>query len=324
MSTADQNTFIGELHKKIDRMGVNAAIRTKIRRTIFDERGGFRGFKVCANDQRIEENRLKPYASEAESDPVIPWQVCAEAGDGWMVAQHLGLVRAYQDDYPFVRSIVKLDSHVNIRNPDFNMDKKTLSELISSVEEAAQAGADGVGWTVYCGSGDERMDAENIKKSVAVRQAAEKAGLIPVAWLYFRGAEVERRGGEYTDYMLEYVTAFGNEAAIPVLKIPMYRERLKGPDDAGKGPKMPAPYDTLQRSKADVLASINRAAGLSLVIVAGGPRSDRMDPFFEMVSDCRTAGWAGAAVGRNIFGQPTRAERVAVARRIGQVFHGQG
>jgi len=160
--------------------------------------------------------------------------------------------------------IVKLNGKTNLVKGD------PISRQLCSVEEAANLGAIGVGYTIYLGSIHE---SEMFEEFENIQREAHKRGLPVIVWIYPRGSGVK---GMKSRFLLAYATRVGLEIGADIVKVQW----------DGK--------------KKEDLAWAVRAAGKTKVVIAGGKKADEKTLVKE-VKEALGAGVSGLAIGRNVW-----------------------
>lgn len=138
-----------------------------------------------------------------------------------------------------------------------------------SVERAAEIGADAVGFTMYGGSGRE---GEMFEEFAAVQETARAHGLPVVMWSYPRGGSIE---DDQSRDVISYGARLALELGADVAKV-----------------KYPGSAEAAREAAA--------MAGETKVTLSGGAKTGDRE-FLETVHEVVQAGFAGLAVGRNIW-----------------------
>lgn len=158
--------------------------------------------------------------------------------------------------------------------------------LVCTVEEALRMGADAVSIHVNVGADDE---AEMLKALGDVACKCDYWGMPLVAMMYPRGPKVESEHG------VEYVklaARVGAELGADIIK-------------------------TNYTGDPDTFREVVRGCPVP-VVVAGGPKNDTEEDFFNMVRGAMDAGARGVAIGRNVF---QAEDPSAVTQRICEIVH---
>ncbi|HXY28107.1 MAG TPA: class I fructose-bisphosphate aldolase, partial [Acidimicrobiales bacterium] len=160
--------------------------------TLFDHGrlGGSGYISILPVDQGIEHSAAASFAkSPAYFDPLNLLEL-ALAGECSAVATTLGTLglasRRYVHKIPF---IVKLNHNAFLHVPD------TYEQIMfSSVRQAADLGALGVGATIYFGSPDMDRELQEVAGAFA---EAHRLGMFTVLWCYLRNASFKKDGVNY-------------------------------------------------------------------------------------------------------------------------------
>lgn len=269
-------------------------------------------------DQGIEHSAAASFAKfPAYFDPA---RLCdlAIAADCNAIATTLGglgiVSRRYVHKIPF---IVKLN-HNNFLNYPNTYDQI----MFSSVEQAADLGAVGVGATIYFGS--EGADRQIVEVSQAFDEA-HRLGMFTVLWCYLRNSDFKKDGVDY--HVSADLTGQANhlgvtiEADIIKQKQP---ENNGGYNAIGFGKTDPLVYSDLTTDHPIDLARwqvVNCYAGRIPLINSGG-ESKGADDLAQAVRTAvinKRAGGAGLIVGRKAFQRPTE-EGAALIHAIQDVY----
>ena len=217
---------------------------------------------LLAMDQGMEHG-----PTDFNAKNVNPEYVCDLACRGGFTgfAIQKGIARLYKENYSGkVPLVLKLNGRTNIVPKD-----ECYSSQVCSVKEAADLGADAVGYTIYMGSPRE---ADMFREFGAIEREAHDYGLACVVWSYPRGRHVK---DEKSPEMVAYAARVALELGADVVKI-----NYPGSVDAMKW----------------VVAS----AGRCKVISAGGSKQPDAE-FLAKVNDIMAGGGSGLAVGRNVW-----------------------
>jgi class I fructose-bisphosphate aldolase len=84
----------------------------------------------------------------------------------------------------------------------------------------------------------------------------------------------------------------------------------------------PAPYDSLEEDRREMLARVIRSAGRSMVIFAGGSKLQD-DELLGRIDDCMAAGATGFIFGRNMWQRPLD-QALAMSARVHQLLSRYG
>lgn len=159
-----------------------------------------------------------------------------------------------------------------------------ISTQTCSVSEAIALGASAVGYTVYAGSKYEHLMLEEFGK---IEEEAHKYGLPVIMWSYPRGESIKN---DETPEIVAYAARIAFEMGADIVK-------LKYPNNDSN------------------LSWIVKSADATKVFLSGGaPVDDKT--FEDHVRKVMAAGFAGVAVGRNIFQSNDPLKRLKSIREI--------
>ncbi len=280
--------------------------------------GGTGYVSILPVDQGIEHSAAASFSKNpAYFDPANLLEL-ALAGECSAVATTLGnlglLSRRYVHRIPF---IVKLNHNQFLHYPN------TYNQIMfSSVRQAADLGAMGVGATIYFGSEDSDRELQEV--SVAFAEA-HRLGMFTVLWCYMRNPAFQKDGVNYE--VSADLTGQANhlgvtiEADIIKQKQP---ENNGGYNVVGFGKTDPLVYDELTTDHPIDLTRwqvVNCYAGRIGLINSGGESKGESD----LAQAVRTAvinkraGGMGLIVGRKAFQRPL-AEGAALIQAVQDVF----
>jgi class I fructose-bisphosphate aldolase len=280
--------------------------------------GGSGYVSILPVDQGIEHSAAASFAKNpAYFDPLNLIEL-ALAGDCNAVATTLGTLglasRRYVHRIPF---IVKLNHNQFLHYPN------TYNQIMfSSVRQAADLGAVGVGATIYFGSDDSDRELQEVSTAFA---EAHRLGLFTVLWCYMRNPAFQKDGVNYE--VSADLTGQANhlgvtiEADIIKQKQP---ENNGGYNVIGFGRTDPLVYSELTTDHPIDLTRwqvVNCYAGRIGLINSGGDSkgdSDLSQAVRTAVINKR-AGGMGLIVGRKAFQRPM-AEGAALIHAIQDVF----
>ena len=218
---------------------------------------------ILAYDHGLEHGPVDFADVPASADPETVFDVATHDAVTAFAVQK-GLAEAYYPSYEDdVTLLAKLNGTSNMwmGEPD--------SAVNWSVENAADLGADAIGFTLYGGSNNEVEMAEEFRDA---QEAARGHDMGVVMWSYPRGQGLKNDTSAST---IAYASRLGLELGADITKI-----------------KYPGSADAMQWA-CDV-------AGNTKVVMSGGSKtSDR--EFLETVETAMNAGASGLAVGRNVF-----------------------
>lgn len=254
---------------------------------------------VLPIDQGLEHGPRDFFDAPESQDPEFEFRIAVE-GRYSAIACQIGLAEKFYPKYAGkVPLILKLNGKTEIPP-----DETPLSPLNATVEDAVRLGADAVGYTLYVGTA--RQD-EDFRQFRAVREEATRYGLPIVVWSYPRGAAVESKGGKDSVYAIDYAARVAQELGADVIKLNVPKI---DPEKLMKSPKV------YQRdwTPESALQQVIRSAGKSLVIFAGGERSQG-EQALSKATQCMDAGASGLIFGRNVW-QRNYSEALSVSQSI--------
>ncbi len=210
-------------------------------------------------------------------------------------ATQLGLINRYGKKYSSINYVAKLNSKTPLVTTQHS---DPYSELLWSVEQAvtcAQQGnisLCGVGYTVYLGSIHE---AAMLKQAAQVVYQAHSHGLAAILWMYPRGVCIKNeRDGNIIAGAAGVASALGADFV-----------------------KIYQPEASWNSSTEDFITKAVHAAGQTRVILSGGSYKTEHD-FLHMLTQARTSGVSGFAIGRNMF-QRTLADAQSLITKISRL-----
>jgi class I fructose-bisphosphate aldolase len=139
-----------------------------------------------------------------------------------------------------------------------------------SVKYAIRLGAAAVGYTIFIGSAHE---SEMMAEFGRIQEEAHEHGMPVVLWVYPRGEFVKN---DITREVVAWAARTGLELGADAVKVKYTGE--------------------IESFRWAV-----RAAGKTLVYMAGGPKPATEGEFLRQVGECMKAGAVGVAVGRNVW-----------------------
>jgi len=146
-------------------------------------------------------------------------------------------------------------------------------EIVSSVEQALRLGATAVSAHVNLGAATE---AEMLRDLGRLAEECDRWGLPLLAMMYVRDGKA---GSEYDPARIAHAARVAEEMGADLIKVN---------------------YTGSPQSFAAVTGAVAKP-----VLIAGGPRMESMEDIERMVEGAVTAGARGAAIGRNIFQDPS-------------------
>lgn len=205
----------------------------------------------------------------------------ARSQDVTALAVQKGLAEKYYPDYSDdVNLLLKLNGTTGLHsNPHF-------SPQNCSVERAVELGADAVGYTVYAGS---RREDEMLREFGRIQEQAREHDIPVVMWSYPRGPDIE---DDQDPEVIQYASRLGLELGADMVKV-----------------KYPG-------SKEAAATAANLADRTKVVLSGGAKTGDKA--FLETVHDVTSAGFAGLAVGRNVW---KREDPVTYLEALGTIVH---
>lgn len=206
------------------------------------------------------------------SDPRAALTAAAQGG-ATCVTVHKGLVPLAAPFADRLGILLHLSASTD-GAPDPN-DKR----LVATVQEAANLGCDGVSIHVNVGSLTEARQLEDAGK---VSTTCGELGMPLLAMMYPRGPKVPELAGPSGPALVAHAARLGAELGADLVKVPYcqaFRDVVQG---------CPAP-----------------------VLVAGGPKRERLQDLATDLKAARAAGARGLSVGRNVFQAPDPARALA-------------
>lgn len=213
----------------------------------------------------------------------------AKEGNFSAVAFQIGLADKYFWEYAGeIPLVLKLNGKSDIPSDD-----EPISPCNATVEEAVRLGADAVGYTLYVGS--SRQDEDFIQLA-QVREDAERFGLPLIVWSYPRGAAMKAKGGNGSQYAIEYAARIADELGADVAKV---NYPALGPSTGA-----PKPYDTMDITSHDeAVRRVITAAGRAKILISGGSK-ETDEEILEKARTSLEAGAMGLIFGRNVWQRP--------------------
>jgi class I fructose-bisphosphate aldolase len=280
--------------------------------------GGTGYISILPVDQGIEHSAAASFSKNpAYFDPanIVELALAGECNAVATTLGTLGLVsRRYVHRIPF---IVKINHNQFLHYPN------TYDQILfSSVQQASDLGASGIGATIYFGSDDADRELQQISQSFA---EAHRLGMFTVLWCYLRNSAFQKDGVNYE--LSADLTGQANhlgvtiEADIIKQKQP---ENNGGYNVIGFGKTDPLVYDQLTTDHPIDLTRwqvVNCYAGRIGLINSGGESkgdSDLAQAVRTAVINKR-AGGMGLIVGRKAFQRPLD-EGAALIHAIQDVY----
>lgn len=189
-----------------------------------------------------------------------------------------GTARSYYKKGSGVPLVIKLNQKTKLRSGE------PISTQVCSVEEAISLGASAVGYTVYAGSEYEHVMLQEFGR---IEEEAHKHGLPVIMWSYPRGKAV---ADDESPEIVAYAARIALEMGADIVK-------LKYPNDDSN------------------LKWIVESAGKTKVFMAGG-KTVTDEAFEDHVRKVSSAGFAGVAVGRNVWQSDDPIKRIKEIKDI--------
>ncbi len=205
----------------------------------------------------------------------------ASKGEFTGVVLHKGIAEKYYNGR--VPLILKLNGKSSLPKGE------PISTQICTVEEAIGLGAKGVGYTIYLGSAHENIMLQEFGD---IQREAHEEGIPAIAWIYPRGEGVKN---DTAPEIVAYAARAGLEVGADAVKI-----------------KYTGDPETFRWAV--------KAAGLTRVIMSGGPKAPTEETFLSQVKGAIDAGASGLAVGRNVWQHNDPLKMAAALREI--IFDG--
>lgn len=286
---------------RLQDLALSTGKRTRLHRLLYGHGPGNGTLLLLPIDQGLEHGPRDFFPNPPSADPEFQLRIALEGGYSG-IAMQIGLAEKYMPGYAGrVPLVLKLNGKTEIPG-----DESPLSPLNATVEDAVRLGADAVGYTLYVGS--DRQD-EDFQQFQEVRAEAERCGMPIIVWSYPRGAAVDAKGGKEGFYAIDYAARVAQELGADVVKLNVPKW------DVEKAKLTPAPYrDMSAPSQDEMLRSVIRSAGRTLVIFAGGARGSEAE-ILEKAGAVMEAGATGLIFGRNIWQRPHE-EAAAISRKI--------
>ncbi len=232
---------------------------------------------ILAFDHAVEHGPHK--YKGIDLDPVRIAKIAREGGANGVI-MHIGAFKLVKEKLrKRVPTIVKLTARTSLT-------KTMMQELVTSVEEAADVGADGVAVTVYVGATLEHKMLRNFQQ---IKEAAHDLGLPVFAFMYPRVNDVKSTKVEH----VAYAARLGAEIGADVVK---------------------TYYTGSTNSFKFVVEST-----FVPVLCAGGIVTKTEEGFLRKVRSVMEAGANGLAVGRNVW---EREDAVDFLKKIKKIVMG--
>lgn len=289
----------------LNQLNLSYGKRVRLHRLLYEYGPGNGTLLILPIDQGLEHGPVDFLPNPASGDPDYQFRLALE-GKYSAIALHIGLVEKYFKPYVGkVPLILKLNGKTAIPS-----DKKALSPLTATVEDAVRLGADAVGYTLYVGS--PRQD-KDFTQYLAIRREAERYGMPLIVWSYPRGEAIDEKGGRDCLYAVDYAARVADELGADVVKL-----NLPKPPKPG----MPEKYVDLNLSIEEMAKKVVASAGRTLVLFSGGSKLSDED-LLNKVEICLKAGATGLIFGRNMWQRPYQAA-LEVTEKVKQVLSRYG
>ncbi len=218
---------------------------------------------ILAYDHGLEHGPVDFEPNPATADPARVFDIATHDAVT-AVAVQKGIAEGYYPSYKDdVTLLAKLNGTSNLWMGEPN------SSVNWTVENAAEVGAEAIGFTVYGGSNYEIEMVEEFREA---QEAAREHDLGVVMWSYPRGQGLKNAT---TPDTIAYSTRLGLELGADITKV-----------------KYPGSPEAMAHA-------VNMAAD-SKVVMSGGSKTNDQD-FLSTVKNAMDAGADGLAVGRNVF-----------------------
>ncbi len=205
------------------------------------------------------------------------------AGGANAILMHKGIVRAgHRGTGKDVGLIIHLSAGTSL-SPDPN-----AKELVCTVEEAVQLGADAV--SVHINLGAE-TDKDMLGQLGFISKRCMQWQMPLVAMMYTRGEKIKN---EFDVMYVKHAARVGAELGADIVKVP-YTGSVESFKEVVRGCTVP-------------------------VVIAGGPKMESDEDIFKMVEGALEAGSAGVSIGRNAFQHKNPEKMVAALCKM--VHHG--
>ena len=207
------------------------------------------------------------------------------AGGANAILMHKGIVRAgHRGAGRDVGLIIHLSGGTTL-SPDPN-----AKELVCTVEEAIQLGADAV--SVHINLGAE-TDKDMLGQLGLISKKCMQWQIPLVAMMYTRGPKIKN---EFDVIYVKHAARVGAELGADIIKVP-YTGSVDSFKEVVRGCPVP-------------------------VVIAGGPKMDSDEDIFKMAEGALKAGATGLSIGRNAFQHKTPEKMVAALCKM--VHEGAG
>ncbi|MFZ5392306.1 MAG: class I fructose-bisphosphate aldolase [Patescibacteria group bacterium] len=266
-------------------------------------------FMILPIDQGLEHGPSDFLVNPDCGDPEYQLEIAKKVGYS-AIAMQVGLARKYWQKAKY-RKCVPLVLKVNGKT---RIPKETeeFSPLNATVEDAVALGAQGIGYTLFVGSGRQSEDFAQLRD---LRIEADKYDLPIIIWAYPRGSVVAADGGKNSIAAVDYAVRVAMELGADVVKFNMPTFPKPGFQSDGVFSEYNIFKDWKQK---ELLAKVVATAGEMGTILSGG---DYVDDKI-LLSNVKVAvecGIDGVIFGRNIW-QRKFEEAVGMAGKIKQIL----
>lgn len=261
-------------------------------------------------DQGYEHGPARSFAKNPDGyDPAYHVQLAIESGCNAYAAP-LGAIEAIAREYAGEIPLI-----LKINNSDtLYTDKRPISALTSSVDDALKLGCAGIGFTIYPGSGERKQMYEEIAH--AARKAKE-AGLVVVIWSYARGEQLSKEGETAID-VIAYSAHIAAQLGAHFIKVKPPTAHIEQAAAAKVYQEQGIKVATLaDRTRHVVQSCFN---GKRVVIFSGGEAKGTEDLLKE-VGELARGGAFGSIMGRNAFQRPKK-EAIQLLNDVMDTFAG--
>lgn len=210
-------------------------------------------------------------------DPKRIVEIAKQGADG--IILHVGSAR-YARIPKNLALIVKVTARTNLA-------PNQVEEIVTSVEEAENIGADAIAATVYVGNENEWRMLRNL---AGLKKECLRRELPLIAFMYPR---VKGKRKNDVD-CVRYAARLGAELGVDVVK-------------------------TYYTGSKESFSKVVKDCFVP-VVAAGGEKTKTESEFFEEVKNVLEAGAAGLAVGRNVW---ARKNAVEILRKVREIIHGE-
>lgn len=261
---------------------------------------------LFAVDQKIEHLNADFNGANISSDSADIQHVfrIAQAGHVGALATQLGLIARYAAQYNNINYVVKLNSKTNLAACkkgffSHNCSVDPISTQLWSVQDIIAFKKNSglpiraIGYTIYLGSIHEH---EMLAQAAQAIYSAHQEGLLAILWIYPRGAHVAH---ETDSALLAGAAGVANALGADIVKLHTPKARA---------------------NLIDQLHVIKKAAGNTLVILAGGTQIAGNTLLSRTSGYISSGAIDGVAIGRNIF-QRSLQDAIAVTQEIERIVY---